>query len=50
VIAPLPNHLFTRDESAWVFGGVTVNAMTKPARRREAAHSGRQVSALALAF
>jgi arginine deiminase len=38
VIAPLPNHLFTRDTSAWVFGGVTVNAMAKAARRREAVH------------
>ena len=35
---PLPNHLFTRDTSAWVYGGVTVHAMAKPARRREAVH------------
>ena len=34
-IAPLPNHLFTRDTSAWIYGGVTVNTMAKPARRRE---------------
>jgi arginine deiminase len=34
-IAPLPNHLFTRDTSAWIFGGVSLNAMAKPARRRE---------------
>ena len=38
VLPPLPNHLFTRDTSAWVFGGVTVHAMAKPARRREAVH------------
>jgi arginine deiminase len=40
VLAPLPNHLFTRDTSAWIFGGVTVNAMAKEARRREAIHLG----------
>jgi arginine deiminase len=34
-IAPLPNHLFTRDTSAWVYSGVTINTMAKPARRRE---------------
>jgi arginine deiminase len=38
VLPPLPNHLFTRDTSAWVYGGVSVNAMAKPARRREAIH------------
>ncbi|QEC48322.1 arginine deiminase [Baekduia soli] len=38
VLAPLPNHLFTRDTSAWIYGGVTVNAMAKAARRREAVH------------
>jgi arginine deiminase len=38
VLAPLPNHLFTRDTSAWVYQGVTVHAMAKPARRREAVH------------
>jgi arginine deiminase len=38
VLPPLPNHLFTRDTSAWVFGGVTVHAMAKAARRREAVH------------
>jgi arginine deiminase len=36
VLPPLPNTLFTRDSSAWVFGGVTVNPMFWPARRREA--------------
>lgn len=38
VIAPLPNHLFTRDTSAWVFDGVSVNAMRKRARTRETIH------------
>ena len=33
VLAPLPNHLFTRDTSAWVYDGVCVNHMAKPARR-----------------
>jgi arginine deiminase len=38
VLSPLPNHLFTRDTSAWIFNGVTVHAMAKQARRREAVH------------
>lgn len=38
LLDPLPNHMFTRDTSAWVFGGVTINAMAKPARRRESLH------------
>ncbi|MYU56219.1 MULTISPECIES: arginine deiminase [Streptomyces] len=38
VIAPLPNHLFTRDTSCWVYDGVAVNAMRKTARRRETVH------------
>ncbi len=37
-LAPLPNHLFTRDTTAWVFGGVCVNHMAKPARDRETVH------------
>jgi hypothetical protein len=36
VLDPLPNHMFTRDTSAWIFNGVSVHAMAKPARRREA--------------
>jgi arginine deiminase len=35
VLPPLPNTLFMRDSSAWVYGGVTVNPMFWPARRRE---------------
>ena len=38
VLAPLPNHLFTRDTSAWMYDGVSINAMAKPARRRESIH------------
>jgi arginine deiminase len=38
VLAPLPNHLFARDTSAWVYDGVLVNPMAKAARRREAIH------------
>jgi arginine deiminase len=37
-LSPLPNHLFTRDASAWIYGGVSVHAMARPARRREALH------------
>jgi arginine deiminase len=37
-VAPVPNHLFTRDSSFWVGQGVCVNEMAKPARRREALH------------
>jgi arginine deiminase len=38
LLDPLPNHMFTRDTSAWIFDGVSVHAMAKPARRREAVH------------
>jgi arginine deiminase len=36
VLPPLPNTLFTRDSSCWMYRGVTVNPMFWPARRREA--------------
>jgi arginine deiminase len=39
VLAPLPNSLFTRDNSCWMYGGVTINPMTKAARRRESLHT-----------
>jgi arginine deiminase len=35
VLPPLPNHLFTRDTSCWLYGGVSLNPMAKPARKRE---------------
>ncbi|MCD4523922.1 arginine deiminase [Nocardioides sp. cx-173] len=38
LLPPLPNHLFTRDTSAWVFDGVSINAMRKRARMRETIH------------
>jgi arginine deiminase len=38
VLAPLPNHMFTRDTTCWIFNGVSLNPMAKPARRRETAH------------
>jgi arginine deiminase len=39
VLAPLPNHLFQRDNSAWVYGGVVMSRMARQARRRESVHS-----------
>jgi arginine deiminase len=39
VLTPLPNHLFQRDNSCWIYQGVTVNPMAKPARQRETLHS-----------
>ncbi len=39
ILTPLPNHLFQRDNSAWVYGGVSVHPMAKPARKRETIHS-----------
>ncbi|MFE9389164.1 arginine deiminase [Streptomyces sp. NPDC006784] len=38
LLAPLPNHIFTRDTSAWVYDGVCINAMRWPARQRETVH------------
>ncbi|WP_058120239.1 arginine deiminase [Photobacterium kishitanii] len=38
IIKPLPNHLFTRDTSCWVYGGVSINPMAKEARQRETNH------------
>ncbi len=32
----MPNTLFTRDSSCWIYGGVSINPMYWPARRREA--------------
>ena len=36
VLPPLPNTLFMRDSSCWIYGGVSINPMYWPARRREA--------------
>jgi arginine deiminase len=38
VLPPLPNHLFARDTSCWIYDGVSINPMAKPARRRETVH------------
>ncbi|MBM0123649.1 arginine deiminase [Pimelobacter simplex] len=38
VVAPVPNQLFTRDPTAWIYDGVAVNAMRKRARQRETVH------------
>ncbi len=35
VLAPLPNLLYQRDTSSWIYGGVTINAMRRTARIRE---------------
>jgi arginine deiminase len=35
VLPPLPNQLFMRDTSAWIYGGVSINSMFWPARRHE---------------
>jgi arginine deiminase len=38
LLPPLPNHMFTRDTSAWIYDGVSINAMRKRARIRETIH------------
>ena len=35
ILNPLPNTQFTRDNSSWIFQGVTLNPMFWPARRQE---------------
>ena len=35
LLPPLPNHLFTRDTSCWIYNGVSINSMMMPARQRE---------------
>jgi arginine deiminase len=35
VLPPLPNSLFARDNTSWIFEGVTLNPMFWPARRQE---------------
>jgi len=39
ILTPLPNHLFQRDNTAFVYHGLSVNPMAKPARKRETLHS-----------
>jgi arginine deiminase len=38
LLPPLPNTMFTRDTSAWIYGGVSINSMRKKARMRETVH------------
>lgn len=38
LLSPLPNTMFTRDTSAWIYGGVSINSMRKRARKRETVH------------
>lgn len=38
-LAPLPNHLFPRDNSCWMYDRLSVNPMAKRARRRESLHA-----------
>jgi arginine deiminase len=40
VLPPLPNHLFTRDSSCWVYDGVSLNPMFWPARQLETVNIG----------
>src|SRR5690606_22056077 len=35
LIPPLPNTLFTRDTTSWIYGGVTLNPLHFPARHAE---------------
>jgi arginine deiminase len=35
LVPPLPNFLFQRDPSCWIYEGVTLNPMAKPARKPE---------------
>ncbi|MDP9861783.1 MULTISPECIES: arginine deiminase [Streptosporangium] len=35
ILPPLPNHMFTRDTSCWIYDGVSINAMKKKARQHE---------------
>lgn len=39
LLTPLPNHLFQRDNSAWIYDRVSINPMAHPARKREIIHS-----------
>ena len=43
ILPPLPNHLFQRDNSCWIYGGVSINPMAMPARQRESLHSPRHL-------
>ena len=38
ILPPLPNQMFTRDSSSWIYNGVTINPMFWPPRRKETLH------------
>jgi arginine deiminase len=40
VLPPLPNHLFTRDSSCWLYNGVSLNPMHYPSRQLETVNIG----------
>ncbi len=40
VLPPLPNHLFTRDSSSWIYDGVSLNPMFWPSRQPETINIG----------
>ena len=40
ILPPLPNSLFTRDSSSWIYNGVTLNPMYYRARRLESLNVG----------
>jgi arginine deiminase len=40
ILPPLPNTLYTRDSSCWIYNGVSVNPMFWDARHQEAMHVG----------
>ncbi|MGV8964954.1 MAG: arginine deiminase [Cellulomonas sp.] len=39
LMRPLPNHLYQRDNSAWIYGALSINPMAKAARTRETINS-----------
>lgn len=39
MLSPLPNHLFQRDNAAFIYDGLSVNPMAKQARKRETVNS-----------
>ena len=40
ILPPLPNHLFTRDSSCWLYDGVSLNPMHYPSRQLETVNIG----------
>src|SRR5690606_6084750 len=40
ILPPLPNHLFTRDSSCWIYNGVSLNPMHFPSRQMETVNIG----------